>query len=162
MVTSIDKNVPYFLEVRVTDAKGSGIENLLVEFEIIRVLNNSAIISGFMEGRGKGVYGTTITLSEVGQYRVLYNLEDYYVDSIETIIVEESLLDKVNVILSKLTSIGVALGTPSEPAYSASNYTFLVRRDSETFKHQYNTLLTNGWLLIKVEGNVYHFRKSEE
>ena len=161
MVTNINKNVPYFLEVRVTDAKGSGVEDLVVEFEIVRVLDSSAVVSGLMESRGKGVYGTTITLSEVGQYRVLYNLEDYYVDSIETIIVEESLLDKVNVILNQLASIGVVLGTTSEPTYSASNYTYIARRDTESFERQYNTLLANGWLLIKVEGNIYHFRKNE-
>ena len=161
MVTYINKNVPYFLEVRVTDTKGSGVENLLVEFEIIKISNNAVAASGLMESKGKGVYCADIILAEVGQYRVLYDLEDYYVDSIETIVVEESVLDKVNSILGQLASISEALGTTSSSSQilGAENYTFIMKRDVDTFRAQYNKLLSNGWLLIKVEGNVYHFRK---
>lgn len=160
MVINIIKNAPYFLEVRVTDIKGAGVENLSVEFEIIYTSNNQTIISGIMHGIGKGVYYTNITLTAVGQYRVLYNLEEHYADSIETIIVEESIHDKVSSILDKLDRIQKILGINSTNAINdTTNFTCLYKRDPDIFNYQYSKLLINNWVLIKVEGNTYHFRK---
>lgn len=160
MVTTIIKNIPYFLEIRVTDVKGASVEGLIIEFQIIKVLDNQIVISGVMTDISQGVYCTNITLTTVGQYRVLYDLEEYYVDSIETLIVEESIFDRMNIIFNKLVFIENALEIKQPPHYvSNDNDTCLYKRDPDTFQVQYNKLLANGWLLIKIEGNIYYFKK---
>lgn len=52
-------------------------------------------------------------------------------------------------------------GQPSGPGADYENYTRIFRRADEeiAFHNQYLTLLANGWILVEVDGNIYHFRK---
>jgi len=161
MVTAIARNTTYALEVRVTDASGKGVSGLAVAYEIIRVSSNQGVIQGCMTDIGRGVYTVDIILPELGQYRVLYNLDDYYVDAIETIWVEEPMQTQIDLLKKLLTDIHEVLKlkeTPSADAAS-SKQTYLSRTSDAVFAEQYAKLILNGWVLVKIEGSKYYFER---
>jgi len=106
----IAPNTFYSLEVLVTDSKGKGIDGLSIDFEIIKVFDsNTTVLAGTMDVVGKGVYKKDIKLTTVGQYRVEYrhiDVEGYYLDTIETIIVEQPvvLMDNIPKVLDEVLS----------------------------------------------------------
>lgn len=166
MIT-IPQNTLYSLEARVTDTKGNSIDNLDVEYLLTKVFDsNNFILSGLMTSIGKGVYKVDINLSEVGQYRVLYNLEDYYIDAIETLIVEELSLSQITILLTnsqtllaEIARISEALNlTPKSVSYS-KQYTTLIKRDEKIFSNLYTKTIVAGWSLVRIEGNSFYFEK---
>lgn len=85
----IQVNTVYSLDAIVTDDLGNGISGLDISFKIYKSSENSLQLSGTLNSLGDGIYNENIIMTLVGQYRVVYNLPDYYLDSIETFFVED-------------------------------------------------------------------------
>ena len=77
-------NTPFKLETTVTDELGVFITSIVVNYEIIKSSDESAISSGIMEVEGN-VYAKELTLTAIGQYRVLYLLPEGYTSGSEII-----------------------------------------------------------------------------
>lgn len=171
MYTKISKNTTYSLEIRVTDGKGNSVTDLDdVECCIIRVLDNNSIFSGKMEHIGFGVYKINISLSEVGQYRVLYNLEDYYTDFIETIIVVENTIEeqihKINERLDNLyrllnpTPVLVTPVLTSSLKVEPTSHNSTLNIKNANFSSLYDKMIARGWILVRIEGPIYYFKRN--
>jgi len=64
------------------------------------------VLSGTMEDIGDGIYSISITMTIEGQYRVVYDLPDYYLDAIETLIVEDKITkSQITALQAKLDTI---------------------------------------------------------
>jgi len=167
LYTTISKNSLYSLEVRVTDGKGNNAVDLDVQYSIIKTLTNDVVSSGSMQHVGSGVYKVDISLSEVGQYRVLYNLTDYYTNSIETIIVLEDTVEnqvkKVQEQIEQLyqilsSTVPIIISPPAttpEPAV----YSSVLNKNNPEFESLYERMLAQGWILVRTAGPVYYFEK---
>lgn len=105
MVTEIKKDIPYYLEVIITDVTGIGILGLAIDYKIFKSDNNFLIESGIMIDIGNGIYQKGITLSDLGQYRILYTTPEKYDNVIETLIVNERNINDMTAVINKLDRI---------------------------------------------------------
>lgn len=160
MFRNVVKNYPTSLDIRVTDSNGKWVTGLDVYYKIINVQDNNIVMEGLMCDLGSGVYKVDITLSQPGQYRVLYDFENFYQDSIETIIVQDDVFEQLTNILTITNNINTRLGiTSGEYIESYNDVTSISRKDESVFSHQYDKLIEKGYSLFKIEGIVYYFKR---
>lgn len=164
MYRKIIKNVSSSLDLRVTNDKGNGVEGLAIQYKIVRAEDNAIILSGNMDDVGQGVYKTNVLLSVIGQYRVLYDLEDYYTDSIETLIVEEDVNAKLNLLIATINELAKKLETKQDQEQELPpirRELSISRKNEVVFLYFYEKLISEGWTLFKIEGSNYFFYRVE-
>lgn len=90
------RNQTYYLEILVTDENGNYISELeYINYRIFRSDNDVLTVSGSLINVGDGIYKEEVKFSDIGQYRVFYNLPDGYPDTIQGIMVVENELEKI-------------------------------------------------------------------
>jgi hypothetical protein len=82
------KNIPYKLELAVTNTDGDFVSGLSITYEVKKCSDDSIVSSGTMS-EINSVYTKEITLTEVGEYRVKYTTPSTYDNGFETLFVDE-------------------------------------------------------------------------
>lgn len=86
---NIEKSTLYYLELFVTDTQGEPVTGQTNTYTIYRCSDNSVVTSGTLTEIGGGMYQSSYTFNELGQFRILYNTPPNYEDVVEYVLVEE-------------------------------------------------------------------------
>ena len=119
----IKQNAIYPILVSVIDTNGNFITTLSVTYEIRKSVDNSLVTSGTLANVGN-IYLDTVTLTEKGDYYILYFTPTGYENGEEKIVVQEHTNDDLASDLDSLASnLAKVLGL-SYSNYRTSNHVF--------------------------------------
>lgn len=85
----IKKNITHYLEILLTDVIGNLVANEIIDYSIYKSIDNTLVSQGQLIYIDKGIYQKEIKLSELGQYRIIYEPPTGYANSSENIMVIE-------------------------------------------------------------------------
>ena len=105
MITYIKQNTSHFLIVVALDSKGDYKSGLTITYEVRKSDDNSLITNGTLTNTGN-IYTDTISITDIGEYYILYFTPSKYENGLETLIVQTS---DINDIQASLDVLGVKL-----------------------------------------------------
>ena len=103
MTTYIKKSVAYPLLVSVIDNNGDFVIGLIISYEVRKTSDNSLITSGSLTSVGY-IYTDSITISELGNFYVLYFSPTNYENGKENLIVRDNTIDDIATDLNSIAS----------------------------------------------------------
>ena len=92
----IFKNILHYLELTVVDIDGKFVSGLAVTYEVRKCVDNTLVASGAM-AEVSSVYTVSISIADVGEYRVKYFTPPTYEDGFENLLVDDYDSYKANV-----------------------------------------------------------------
>ena len=108
MVTYIKQNTSHFLIAIIVDNQGNYKTGLALTYEVRKSSDNSLVTSGTLAGAGN-IYTDTISITDIGEYYILYFTPTKYENGLETLIVQKSdvndIQDSLDVLGSKLCKV---------------------------------------------------------
>jgi len=116
------KGQTYKLELALIDIRGDFVSGKPVSYKVYKSSDNTLITSGSMTEVGtSGIYQVSVTLNEVGQYRVEYITPTKYENVIEEIFVVEADLSEIHTLVKRILGLSQENFRIFNPQYNAKN-----------------------------------------